>query len=188
MFLCVLGLNVPSWVVLLKTILRSHRALVLSFFSRGECFSFPNCVRLITTLRPPRVSLFRDCMGLSRMDGDLSAIWTSRRFLWPWRFFCVDLFFGLLVERFCVGVRNFHLGSLFDLGIPTCVCQSFLCVSVTPDLLVFRLVGERGSTKGRQASYFNFLFFSRVRPKLFFVFCVTRWVWFLDLGLCSCQI
>lgn len=60
MFMCVLGVNVPDLVVLLKMVLRSPYALVLSvrFFSGGECFSFPNCVFLTTTLRPPCVSLF----------------------------------------------------------------------------------------------------------------------------------
>lgn len=114
MFLCVLGLSVPGWVVLLKTILRSPHALVLSvwFFSGGECFSFPNCVCLITTLMPPRASLFGGLPGSGSLrDRMLLHAATYSSFIWNVHCSqCSDCLASL-----CVGV----IGN--DIGWP-CAC------------------------------------------------------------------
>lgn len=116
-FLCMLGIIILGWVVLLKTILKSPCTSIWStwFFSRGECFSFPNCICVTKILKPPHVPLFGELNGIG------SYGWWSKHGVNPSEvFLALTIFFGLasmsnyVVSAFAVSFWGAHstMGSM----------------------------------------------------------------------------
>lgn len=151
MFLCMLELDVPGWISLLKMILRFLRSWVLSaqLLSEGKSFFF-------SFLHSPSHNSQTSTCSLYTVTWGIDWEWPVWVMIRSWyelvegfHSFHDSFWIGLFVWRCYVSVHGLLLRCSFDLGIPVRAFRSLLCVPVSLVFLAFSLVGYRRLTRSR---------------------------------------